>query len=136
MSTILAAADAAPNLGRGSIRARTPKQGGMGVSYPSMRRLLAFLAAASLLTVASTSMAQNPVSASSPDRSSVAEGADDERCDANGGYCYKFLDDVLNDKGLDSTAPLIHVRPVGLRTTLIRPRTQFVSEMLRSVEAI
>ena len=97
-----------------------------------MKTLLAVLGALSLVTLVSTSMPRMASAQASPSEPVAA----DEHCDANGGYCYKFVDDVLNDKGLDSTAPLIHVRPTGLRSTLIRPRTQFVSEMLKSVEAI
>ena len=45
-------------------------------------------------------------------------------------------DDKLMDAGQDGTSPMILVRPRSVRMTLIRPRTSFVAEMLKSVEAL
>jgi hypothetical protein len=59
---------------------------------------------------------------------------------ANGGsggdYGYKFEDDPLSAGGFGPADATIRVRPGPVRTTLIRPRTSFVPEMLKSVENI
>lgn len=56
--------------------------------------------------------------------------------DAEGGYGYEFSDDPLNAGGFGPNDATIRVRPTAARTTLIRPRTSFVPEMLKSVENI
>ncbi|WP_438029445.1 hypothetical protein [Sorangium sp. So ce233] len=50
------------------------------------------------------------------------------------GYGYEFSDDPLNAGGFGPNDATIRVRPGPVRTTLIRPRTSFVPEMLKSVE--
>jgi hypothetical protein len=50
------------------------------------------------------------------------------------GYGYEFSDDPLNAGGFGPNDATIRVRPGPVRTTLIRPRTSFVHEMLKSVE--
>lgn len=50
------------------------------------------------------------------------------------GYGYEFSDDPLNAGGFGPSDATIRVRPGPVRTTLIRPRTSFVPEMLKSVE--
>lgn len=50
------------------------------------------------------------------------------------GYGYEFTDDPLNAGGFGPNDATIRVRPGPVRTTLIRPRTSFVAEMLKSVE--
>jgi hypothetical protein len=50
------------------------------------------------------------------------------------GYGYEFSDDPLNAGGFGPNDATIRVRPGPVRTTLIRPRTTFVPEMLKSVE--
>mgnify|MGYP001262193615 CR=1 FL=1 len=52
------------------------------------------------------------------------------------GYGYTFEDDPLNAGGFGPNDATIRVRPRAARTTLIRPRTSFVPEMLKSVENI
>lgn len=49
-------------------------------------------------------------------------------------YGYDFADDPLNAGGFGPNDATIRVRPGPVRTTLIRPRTSFVPEMLKSVE--
>ena len=56
--------------------------------------------------------------------------------DTEGGYGYEFSDDPLNAGGFGPNDATIRVRPTAARTTLIRPRTSFVPEMLKSVENI
>jgi len=60
--------------------------------------------------------------------SGVASAADEES------YGYEFDDDPLNAGGFGPNDATIRVRPGAARTLLIRPRTQFVEEMLQSVE--
>jgi hypothetical protein len=50
------------------------------------------------------------------------------------GYGYVFTDDPLNAGQFGSNTAIIKVRHRGGHATLIRPRVQFVSEMLKSVE--
>jgi hypothetical protein len=50
------------------------------------------------------------------------------------GYGYEFSDDPLAAGGFGPNDATIRVRPGPVRTTLIRPRTSFVTEMLKSVE--
>jgi hypothetical protein len=50
------------------------------------------------------------------------------------GYGYEFDDDPLNAGGFGPNDATIRVRATAARTTLIRPRTSFVPEMLKSVE--
>ena len=50
------------------------------------------------------------------------------------GYGYRFKDDLLGAGLMNPSDPRIHVVKLAARTLLIRPRTQFISEMLKSVE--
>ena len=54
--------------------------------------------------------------------------------DKGDGYGYSFDDDPLSAGGFGPNDATIRVRPRAARTTLIRPRTSFVPEMLKSVE--
>ena len=54
--------------------------------------------------------------------------------ESEGGYGYEFSDDPLNAGGFGPDDAAIRVRPGPVRVTLIRPRTSFVNEMLKSVE--
>lgn len=56
--------------------------------------------------------------------------------DSGDGYGYEFDDDPLNAGGFGPNDATIKVRARAARTTLIRPRTSFVPEMLKSVENI
>lgn len=49
-------------------------------------------------------------------------------------YEYKFKDDQLLGAGLGAMGQQITVLKLGRRDRLLRPRTQFVQEMLKSVE--
>jgi hypothetical protein len=51
-------------------------------------------------------------------------------------YLYRFEDDPLSATGLDATFPRIYVMARAERDTLIRPRTAFVMELLKSVEKL
>ena len=64
-----------------------------------------------------------------------AEETDDYKTqDEKDGYSVTFKDDGLLGGGLDGGGPMIKVRGRPVRVTLIRPRTSFVQEMLKSVE--
>jgi len=54
--------------------------------------------------------------------------------DKGDGYGYEFDDDPLAAGGFGPNDATIRVRPRAARTTLIRPRIQFVDEMRKSVE--
>ena len=51
-------------------------------------------------------------------------------------YGYTFTDDALLGNDLGTQTGMIKVRQTGMRDKLIRPRTQFVAELLKSVEAL
>ncbi len=86
--------------------------------------LLSAFAVVALITVAGPSHAQDASAAPS------ATGG------GQGDYGYKFEDDPLSAGGFGPSDATIRVRPGPVRTTLIRPRTSFVPEMLKSVENI
>ena len=62
------------------------------------------------------------------------DAAAGEKADKGDGYGYEFDDDPLAAGGFGPNDATIRVRPRAARTTLIRPRIQFVDEMLKSVE--
>lgn len=80
-------------------------------------KVLAFGLAVGLLCLAQNAFAQTARS---------TEGGE--------GYGYEFKDDPLSAGGFGPNDATIRVRPGPVRTTLIRPRTSFVPEMLKSVE--
>jgi hypothetical protein len=89
--------------------------------------ILGTFAAALLVSLPSQSRAQDAAGgAAAP--SATGSG--------NGDYGYKFEDDPLSAGGFGPSDATIRVRPGPVRTTLIRPRTSFVPEMLKSVENI
>ncbi len=64
----------------------------------------------------------------------VAESAQAEPTKKDDSYGYEFKDDVLNADTSIAVGAQIRVRPRGSRDRLLRPRTHFVTEMLKSVE--
>lgn len=86
------------------------------------RRALAILASVGVLFVASNAFGQATRTVEK------AEASGDE------GYGYEFGDDPLTAGGFGPNDATIRVRPGPVRRTLIRPRTSFVPEMLKSVE--
>lgn len=91
------------------------------------KRVLRFctcVAAAALLFSSAPALAQAPGGGAAP---KAAAGKDE-------GYGYEFSDDPLAAGGFGPNDATIRVRPGPVRTTLIRPRTSFVPEMLKSVE--
>jgi len=90
-------------------------------SSRSVRWSAGFLAAVALTVLASAALAQ-------PKAGAAGAGKKED------GYGYEFSDDPLNAGGFGPNDATIRVRPGPVRTTLIRPRTSFVPEMLKSVE--
>jgi len=90
---------------------------------------LSFVAAGLTLLVSVPALAQD---AAAPAAGGDAAGGSEK----GDGYGYEFSDDPLNAGGFGPNDATIKVRPRAARTTLIRPRTSFVTEMLKSVENI
>jgi len=86
------------------------------------RTVLGLVAVASTLLFSSVAFAQEP------------GGNSAKSTEAEGGYGYEFSDDPLNAGGFGPGDATIRVRPVPVRAQLIKPRTSFVPEMLKSVE--
>jgi len=92
-----------------------------------MKRVLFGLVAAGLLFSSASAFAQQPGGGGAQPKASGGGGKDE-------GYGYEFSDDPLAAGGFGPNDATIRVRPGPVRTTLIRPRTSFVPEMLKSVE--
>lgn len=86
-------------------------------------RIVAVVTGLVLFAMASTALAAEGVR----NIESAATGKDQ-------GYGYEFGDDPLAAGGFGPNDATIRVRPGPVRTTLIRPRIQFVDQMLKSVE--
>jgi hypothetical protein len=67
---------------------------------------------------------------------SIAAAQDIAEKETSEGYGYEFDDDPLSAGGFGPNDATIRVRPRAARTTLIRPRTHFIPEMLKSVESL
>ena len=95
------------------------------------KRVFGFVAAAVLLLSSASACAQGaapaPGAGGAAPKASGGGGKDE-------GYGYEFSDDPLAAGGFGPNDATIRVRPGPVRTTLIRPRTSFVPEMLKSVE--
>jgi hypothetical protein len=90
-----------------------------------MNRLAATVVALGVLLIAAPAFAQAKAAAGA----APAAGGESKE-----GYGYEFSDDPLSAGGFGPNDATIRVRPGPVRTTLIRPRTSFVPEMLKSVE--
>ncbi len=88
-----------------------------------MKRFLTILVSAGFLFASASAFAQG-----------AGGKADTKASDQKDGYGYEFADDPLAAGGFGPNDATIRVRPGPVRTTLIRPRTSFVPEMLKSVE--
>jgi hypothetical protein len=95
-----------------------------GSSHCSNRIFFSAFAFVALLVVTTSAIAQDKAAAGAP---KVTGGKEDS-------YGYEFTDDPLSAGGFGPNDATIRVRPGPVRTTLIRPRTSFVPEMLKSVE--
>ncbi len=88
-----------------------------------MKRVLFGLVAAAFVLSSASAFAQGAGGV----KTTVSTGKEE-------GYGYEFSDDPLAAGGFGPNDATIRVRPGPVRTTLIRPRTSFVPEMLKSVE--
>ena len=52
------------------------------------------------------------------------------------GYSYEFEDDPLSAGGFGPNDSRIRIRRGAQRSTLIKPRTQFITELIQSVEEL
>ena len=93
-----------------------------------MKRVLFGVVAAAFVLTSASAFAQQPGGGGGGGVKATAGGGKDE------GYGYEFSDDPLAAGGFGPNDATIRVRPGPVRTTLIRPRTSFVPEMLKSVE--
>jgi hypothetical protein len=91
------------------------------------KRLFVGLVGLGILLVSTSAFAQGAGGAAAAGGAPPARGNGD-------GYGYEFSDDPLSAGGFGPNDATIRVRPGPVRTTLIRPRTSFVPEMLKSVE--
>jgi hypothetical protein len=64
----------------------------------------------------------------------AADPPKDARTAKADGYSYTFTDDALLGGATGVLGVPIKARLVGIRATLIRPRTAFIVELLKSVE--
>ena len=97
------------------------------------KRILGVVAAAFLLLSSATAFGPAPPAAGGAPAAGAA-GAKPTSGGKDEGYGYEFSDDPLAAGGFGPNDATIRVRPGPVRTTLIRPRTSFVPEMLKSVE--
>jgi hypothetical protein len=89
-----------------------------------------WIAAVASLMISTSAFAQQPAAAGGGgDKAGGVKSGDSKE-----GYGYEFSDDPLSAGGFGPSDATIRVRPGPVRTTLIRPRTSFVPEMLKSVE--
>ena len=70
------------------------------------------------------------------DETAPAKAAAKDSKQSDKGYGYTFEDDPLNSGVSGLTGFVLKVRPKGAREVLLRPRTSFVPELLKSVEAL
>lgn len=89
-----------------------------------------WIAAVASLMITTSAFAQQPAAGGGGDKAGGVKNAGDSK----EGYGYEFSDDPLSAGGFGPSDATIRVRPGPVRTTLIRPRTSFVPEMLKSVE--
>ena len=97
----------------------------------SSRVLVSCIAVCALAAPAGAQITQKP-------EARAVQGSGGPHVQAADGASYevKFDDELLAGSGFDGTLPIIRVIPRPVRTTLIRPRTHFVPELLKSVEHI
>jgi hypothetical protein len=88
-----------------------------------LARSIALAAAVVTLAVPALASAQGQ-------KAQAAAPVDDGR-----GYEYKFEDDDLLGGGIGGDTPMIRVGSKAIRAQLIRPRTSFVPELLKSADA-
>lgn len=86
---------------------------------------IAVCVGAGILTSSAVGAAQDSHHSSTPRHSSVDDS-----------YGFIFDDDPLSAGGLGAPGPLVVGMSHALRVTLIRPRTEFIAAMLKTVEKL
>ena len=99
-----------------------------------MKRVLFGLIAAFVFSTTSSAFAQQPGAGGAGGAAGGVKATGGGGGGKDEGYGYEFSDDPLAAGGFGPNDATIRVRPGPVRTTLIRPRTSFVPEMLKSVE--
>lgn len=80
-------------------------------------------------------LATNALAQPAPAEKSGSASESGMKVDGSGpSYTVEFVDDPLNALNDGLLIPRIVVRPGAVRVMLLRPRTSFVTEMLKSVE--
>jgi hypothetical protein len=98
------------------------------------RRRVGVLVGLAAILVAGVASAQDAAPAAGGGAAGAVKTTGAAPTGRDAGYGYEFSDDPLNAGGFGPNDATIRVRPGPVRTTLIRPRTSFVPEMLKSVE--
>jgi hypothetical protein len=109
---------------------RQPRQVIPAEQHMKSKKVLATIIATAALLVSASAFAQAPAAGAGGAAPAAGGGGGDSK----DGYGYEFSDDPLSAGGFGPNDATIRVRPGPVRTTLIRPRTSFVPEMLKSVE--
>ena len=99
-----------------------------------MKRVLFGLMAAAFVLTSAEAFAQQPAGGGGGGGAGGVKATGGGGGGKDEGYGYEFSDDPLAAGGFGPSDATIRVRPGPVRTTLIRPRTSFVPEMLKSVE--
>ncbi len=94
------------------------------------RRMIGCSAASVVVLISLSAVAEPPRQRDTPSTSASAGDAGAEP------LFYEFEDDALNALGYDAQGMVLRVRPGAARVLLLRPRVQFVTELLQSVEAL
>ena len=81
--------------------------------------------------VAAPAFADEPAAPAKDAKTTAAAAKEKEK-----NYGYTFDDDPLNSGVAGTLGFVLKIRPKGARELLLRPRTSFVPEMLKSVEAL
>ena len=76
------------------------------------------------------------ISSSSAAQSRSTDALTSHRGDNDDGYSVIFKDDPLQGLSQGATGAVIRIRPRTPRTMLLRPRLQFVKQMLWSLEGL
>jgi hypothetical protein len=95
------------------------------------RRVARLALVGSFLLIAAPAFAQQAGAGAGGGASDVKSTGGGKGAD---GYGYEFTDDNLSAGGFGPNDSTIRVRQGAQRSLLIRPRTSFVPEMLKSVE--
>jgi uncharacterized membrane protein len=103
-------------------------------SFVKLAASVAVMTAAVMVSSSALAQAKGAAAAPAAAGGAPAAAAGGAGAGKEEGYGYTFTDDPLSAGGFGPNDATIRVRPNAVRNTLIRPRTSFVPEMLKSVE--